>query len=60
MKVTEIPIYYVVRVYKDGSARIDSGPYGDYGDAHCAREEDHRWNAEDFSIMETFIEGEIL
>lgn len=56
----KIPVYYVVRVYKDGSVRIDSGPHKDYEDAQCARETDHFWNPERFSIFETYIEGEVI
>lgn len=54
----KVPVYYVVRVYKDDSARIESGPHKDYEDACCARED--RWKPERFSILETYIEGEIV
>lgn len=55
----KIPVYYVVRVYKDGSARIDSGPHKDWEDADAARETDHFWGAERFDIFETYIEGQL-
>lgn len=54
----KIPVYYVVRVYKDGSGRIDSGPHKDYEDACCARDEN--WVPDNFNIIESFVEGEIL
>ena len=56
----KIPVYYVVRLYKDCSARIDSGPHKDYEDACCARHENHHWNPDRFSILETYIEGEVI
>jgi hypothetical protein len=55
MKIT---VYYVVRVYKDGSARMDSGPHKDYEDACCARDE--QWVPEYYNIMESVIEGKVL
>lgn len=56
----KISVYYVVRVFKDGSARIDSGPHKDFEDACCARDTNHHWGRERFNIMECFIEGEII
>lgn len=55
-----IPVYYVVRVYKDGSARIDSGPHKSLEDADSAIAEDHHWNPGRFSIFESSIEGELI
>lgn len=54
----KVPVYYVVRVYKDGSVRINSGPHKDYEDACCSRDEN--WKPERFSILESSIEGEIV
>jgi len=56
MKIT---VYYVVRVYKDGNARIDSGPYSTIVDAIDARDEEY-WNANDYQIFESSIEGVLV
>lgn len=56
----KIPVYYVVRVFKDGSACIDSGPHKTFEDACCSRDTNHHWGRERFNIMECFIEGEIV
>lgn len=56
----KIDVYYVVRVYKDGRAVIDSGPHCSWLEAHQNREDDHRWNADDYEIFETSIEGNIV
>lgn len=57
MKIT---VYYVVRVYKNGTTRIDSGPHSSIVDAMDTRDEDHRWNADDYQIFESFIEGVLV
>lgn len=57
MKIT---VYYVIRVYKDGLARIDSGPHSTYLEASDQRVANHYYNGEDYNIFESFIEGEIV
>lgn len=56
----KVPVYYVVRIYKNGSSRIDSGPHNSHDDAESAIVEDHHWTPERFSIFETYIEGELV
>lgn len=56
----KIAVYYVIRVYKEGHSRIDSGPHRSWEDARLTRDEDHRWDSEKYDIFESFIEGEIV
>ena len=55
-----ITVYYVVRVFKDGTARMDSGPHATIVDAMDQRDADHYWNSDDYSIMESTITGVLL
>jgi hypothetical protein len=55
----KIAVYYVVRVYKDGLARLDSGPHKSYMDAVDKKNEDHYHNALEYGIIESFIEGDL-
>lgn len=55
-----ITVYYVVRVFKDGTVRYDSGPHATYLDASNQKDEDHYWNSDDYNIMESLITGVLL
>jgi len=56
----KIAVYYVIRVYNDGSFNIDSGPHKSYHDAVDMRNENHYYSPHTYEIFETYITGKIL